>query len=90
MWLAIIVIFVQILVHEYGHYLMAVLTKVPVLEFSVGFGPKLLQKKTKNGMLVTLRAFPIGGYCNVKDLDEDTVSDVVPVRKQIPIYLILQ
>ncbi|MBO0743726.1 MAG: site-2 protease family protein [Candidatus Dormibacteraeota bacterium] len=47
--------------HEFGHMAVAQLTKIRVYEFSVGFGPKLLQTK-RGGTEYTLRLLPIGGY----------------------------
>jgi regulator of sigma E protease len=58
-----------IVVHEYGHYLVARLCKVKVLRFSVGFGRPLYMKKL--GVDQTewvIAAIPFGGY--VKMLDE--------------------
>ncbi len=52
---------VIVLIHEWGHYITGRMFGVKTDEFSVGMGPKLLQKKTKNVML-SLRAIPIGGY----------------------------
>ncbi|MBO0703331.1 MAG: site-2 protease family protein, partial [Candidatus Dormibacteraeota bacterium] len=47
--------------HEFGHMAVAQLTKIRVYEFSVGFGPKLLQTK-RGDTEYTLRLLPIGGY----------------------------
>ena len=51
-----------VLVHEMGHYLAAVLQGIKVEEFSVGFGPKLVGFKGKEGVSYVLRALPLGGY----------------------------
>ena len=37
-----------ILIHEGGHFLVARLCRVDVLEFSIGFGPEILKRKPKN------------------------------------------
>ncbi|MGH7921541.1 MAG: M50 family metallopeptidase [Candidatus Dormibacteraceae bacterium] len=47
--------------HEFGHMVVAQLTKIRVYEFSIGFGPKVLQTK-RGGTEYTLRLLPIGGY----------------------------
>src|SRR5688500_15988488 len=58
-----------IVVHEYGHYLIARLCGVKVLRFSVGFGRPLLTKRLgPDGTEWALAAIPFGGY--VKMLDE--------------------
>ncbi|NLI21898.1 MAG: PDZ domain-containing protein [Clostridiales bacterium] len=62
--LAILLLGVLITAHEYGHFIAARLTGIAVKEYSVGFGPKLLQwKSKKHETLFTLRPFPLGGYC---------------------------
>ena len=60
---------VLIVVHEYGHYLVARLCGVKVLRFSVGFGNPIYSKRFKpDGTEWAVAAFPLGGY--VKMLDE--------------------
>jgi regulator of sigma E protease len=51
------------MIHEAGHYAAGKLLKFKINEFSIGFGPKILQKRLKNGELFSLRAVPLGGYC---------------------------
>ena len=38
-----------VFIHELGHYIAGKILKFKINEFSVGFGPKILQKKRKNG-----------------------------------------
>lgn len=52
-------------IHEFGHFLFSKLFKVGVNEFSVGFGPKIVQKKYKETMY-SLRWIPLGGYCAIE------------------------
>ena len=60
---------VLIVVHEYGHYLVARLCKVRVLRFSVGFGRPLASwRRGRDGTEWVIAAIPFGGY--VKMLDE--------------------
>ena len=42
---AIVGLGILIVFHEFGHFLLAKLSRVGVLTFSVGFGPKLWKKK---------------------------------------------
>ena len=62
-----------ITVHEFGHFAAARLGGIPVKEFSIGFGPKLLQwKSQKHETLFSLRPIPLGGYCMFYgDTDDD-------------------
>jgi regulator of sigma E protease len=65
----IVALGVLIVVHEYGHYLVARLCRVKVLRFSVGFGRPLLVKRIGPDRTEwVLAAIPFGGY--VKMLDE--------------------
>jgi regulator of sigma E protease len=58
-----------IVVHEYGHYLIARLCRVKVLRFSVGFGRALLTRRMGADRTEwVIAAIPFGGY--VKMLDE--------------------
>ncbi|MBS0336023.1 MAG: RIP metalloprotease RseP [Proteobacteria bacterium] len=60
---------ILIVVHEYGHYLVARLCGVKVLRFSVGFGrPLLLVRRGPDRTEWVLSIVPFGGY--VKMLDE--------------------
>ena len=60
---------VLIVVHEYGHYLVARLCNVKVLRFSVGFGRPLATWRTGPDRTEwVVAAIPFGGY--VKMLDE--------------------
>jgi regulator of sigma E protease len=58
-----------IVVHEFGHYLVARACGVKVLRFSVGFGKPLWTKRYgRDATEWVIAAFPLGGY--VKMLDE--------------------
>ncbi len=52
-------------IHEFGHFLASKLQGVGVDEFSIGFGPKIVQKKYK-GTMYSLRWLPLGGYCAIE------------------------
>lgn len=67
--LAAIVLFgVLITVHELGHFLVAKGTGMLVTEFSIGFGPKLFQKKVGE-TLYSLRLCPLGGYNRIAGME---------------------
>lgn len=64
-----------IVIHEYGHYLVARLCGVKVLRFSVGFGKPLLVKRFGDGETEwALGAFPLGGYVKMLDEREEAVA----------------
>lgn len=67
--LAAIVLFgVLITVHELGHFLAAKGTGMLVTEFSIGFGPRLFQKKVGE-TLYSLRLCPLGGYNRIAGME---------------------
>ena len=71
-----LVLGVLVIVHEYGHYIVARWAGVKVLKFSVGFGRALWSKRMgRDGTEWAIGVFPLGGY--VKMLDERE-GDVAP------------
>ena len=66
---------VLIVVHEYGHYRVAVACGVKVLRFSVGFGPVLFRRqRDANSTEFVLCALPLGGYVRMLDEREAAVA----------------
>jgi regulator of sigma E protease len=74
---AIIVLGFLIVVHEFGHFIVAKRSGVGVLKFSIGFGPRLFGK-TVNGTEYVLAAIPLGGYVKMVGEDPDAVEPVDP------------
>ena len=70
--LAVLIFGLLIFVHEFGHFAVAKLCGVRVLEFSLGMGPALFKKQGRE-TLYSLRALPLGGYCAM--MAEDEASD---------------
>lgn len=70
---SIIIFLLVILIHEFGHFIVAKRNGVSVLEFSIGMGPKLFQRES-NGTLYSLRVIPVGGYCQLEGEDEENDS----------------
>ena len=66
---------VLIVVHEYGHYRVAVACGVRVLRFSVGFGPVLWRRqRNASSTEFVLCALPLGGYVRMLDEREAPVA----------------
>ncbi|HEX2541311.1 MAG TPA: RIP metalloprotease RseP [Caldimonas sp.] len=64
-----------IVVHEYGHYRVAVACGVRVLRFSIGFGRVLWRRqKTPSSTEFVICALPLGGYVRMLDEREGTVA----------------
>lgn len=66
---------IVVTIHEGGHFITALLCKIKILEFSIGFGPKIFSKNIKikgDEILFTLRLLPLGGF--VKPLEQQAVT----------------
>ena len=70
--ISILIFAIIIVIHEFGHFLLAKLNGVGVIEFAVGMGPKLLSKKIGE-TVYSLRLIPFGGFCSM--VGEDTPDD---------------
>ena len=71
--LAILLLAILIVVHEFGHFMAARVMKIDVREFAVGFGPKLIGwKSRKYETTFAIRLIPMGGYCSFYGEDDAT------------------
>jgi regulator of sigma E protease len=62
-----------VVVHEYGHFIMARRNGVEVEEFGIFFPPRVYKKKTKAGWIFSINALPLGGFVKLKgEHDTDT------------------
>lgn len=66
-----LVLFVLILVHEWGHFIVAKKTGMRVDEFGIGFPPKLFGIK-KGETEYTFNALPIGGFVKIQGENGDS------------------
>jgi len=69
-----LVLFVLILVHEWGHFIVAKKTGMRVDEFGIGFPPKLFGKKW-HGTEYTFNALPIGGFVKIAGENAEDVTE---------------
>ncbi len=62
-----------VLIHEWGHFIMARKNGVEVEEFGLGFPPRAKVLKKKNGTIYSLNWLPLGGFVKLKgEHDNDT------------------
>lgn len=73
-----LVLFILVLVHEWGHFIVAKKTGMRVDEFGIGFPPKLFGIK-KGETEYTFNSLPIGGF--VKIWGESFTEDEVGVEQ---------
>ena len=65
-----------VFIHEGGHFLVARLRGVKVLQFSVGFGPALWQwESPATHTRYSVGSFPLGGYVRMLDSQQGPLSD---------------
>jgi len=81
----LIVLGIVATIHEFGHFIFAKLFKMTVNEFSIGFGPKIVQKKWR-GTMYSLRWIPLGGYVAIEgeegdSKDENAFSNKAPWKR---------
>jgi len=60
-----IVLAVLILVHEFGHFIVAKRNGIRVDEFGLGFPPRIKTLFTWKGTAVTINAIPFGGFVKI-------------------------
>jgi regulator of sigma E protease len=58
----IVVLSLLVFIHEWGHYIVARLCGVRVLNFSIGFGKEIWGRTDKNGTRWKFCLIPLGGY----------------------------
>ena len=77
-FIAIIILLLMVLIHEFGHYVVGRILGFKINEFSIGFGKAIFQKKNKRGELISLRIFPLGGYCAFDGEDDEEPDNKQP------------
>ncbi|MFW5782549.1 MAG: RIP metalloprotease RseP, partial [Candidatus Muiribacteriaceae bacterium] len=68
------VIFVIVLIHELGHFIVAKLSGIKVKEFSIGFGPKVYSYQYGETEYV-IRPIPLGGFVDLYGMDEESMGE---------------
>ena len=79
---AILIFSVIIFVHELGHFLAARMFGVTVHEFAIGMGPALWKKQGRS-TLYSVRAIPMGGFCQMEGEDSES-EDAGAFRNKAP------
>lgn len=73
----IIVLGVLIAIHESGHFLAAKSLKIPVRQFAIGFGPRIIGFQWGETEC-RLNWIPLGGYCAFQDDTEEGKGETDP------------
>jgi regulator of sigma E protease len=75
-----LVLFVLILVHEWGHFIVAKKTGMRVDEFGIGFPPKLFGVR-KGETEYTFNALPIGGFVRIWGENYEDKVELTPAEQ---------
>ena len=67
----VVILLVLVIVHELGHFTVAKLAKVKVLEFGVGFPPRVFSRQWGD-TVYSLNLFPIGGFVRMVGEEDPT------------------
>ena len=88
--LFVIILGVLVLVHEVGHFVVARLAGVRVLEFGIGFPPRARVLRDQGETVYTLNWLPIGGFVKLEGEDGSDVEDPRSFgAKSLPTRLII-
>lgn len=71
--MTVLVFFVIVSIHEWGHFFFAKRAGILVREFAIGFGPKLLSFK-RGETRYTLRLIPAGGFVRMAGEDPEVIE----------------
>jgi len=62
---------VLVVVHEWGHFIVARLCQIRVDEFSIGFGPRAIRLGKRGDTEYNIRWIPLGGYVKIAGMEPD-------------------
>jgi regulator of sigma E protease len=69
----IVGLFALILLHEFGHFIVARLLKVEIEEFGIGFPPRMVKLFEAGGTQYTINWIPLGGFVRPKGENDPNV-----------------
>ncbi len=61
------ILLISVAIHEAAHLLAARALRIPATEFAIGFGPTMLERRTRAGLWLRARCFPLGGYVRLDE-----------------------
>lgn len=85
-FIALLVFGIIVLIHEFGHYIVAKKSGIKVEEFAIGMGPKIMSKQYGE-TLYSIRVLPLGGFCKMLGEDEDSKDHRAFTNKSVGIRI---
>lgn len=61
---AVLIFCAIVVIHEFGHFIVARKCGIDVQEFAIGMGPVIFKRQGQH-TLFTLRLLPLGGFCSM-------------------------
>lgn len=71
--LFIVMLALLVFVHEFGHFIVAKRLHIPVLEFGLGFPPRVKRLFKRDETEYTLNAIPLGGFVRLMGEEDPSV-----------------
>jgi regulator of sigma E protease len=79
-----------VVIHEFGHFLVARRAGVKVHEFGIGFPPRALTYyKDKQGTIYTLNWLPIGGFVRLEGEEGESADPKAFINQRLPTRLLI-
>ncbi|TCT15063.1 regulator of sigma E protease [Natranaerovirga pectinivora] len=79
---AFLIFTLVVLVHEFGHFIVARKNGIFVEEFAIGMGPKVIGVKGKE-TLYSIRLLPLGGFCKMLGEDDEVEDERAFNKKSV-------
>lgn len=79
--ITLLVISFIVFFHELGHFTLAKLNKIKVVEFSIGFGPRIFTKMMGETRY-SIKALPLGGSCEMEGMLEEVGNEKVELSER--------
>ena len=82
--IAILVFGLLIFVHELGHFVVAKLSGITVLQFTIGFGPAIFKKQVGE-TLYAVRLLPLGGAVMMQGEEDEETEKLLTGEKEFAV-----
>lgn len=78
-----------VIIHEFGHFWAAKLTKVRVEEFGFGLPPRAIKLAERNGTIYSLNWIPVGGFVRPAGEDDpDVPGGLASASKRVRLFVL--
>ncbi len=79
----LIILSALVLVHEWGHFVVAKLCGMRVEEFALFFGKRIISLGKRGDTEYNIRSIPLGGFVKIAGMDPDDISGGRPILDAI-------